>query len=80
MQIFVKLYAGKTITLEVAPSDLVSSLRNQVKAQSELPLEIQKLMCGNRLLEDNRTLSDYDIKSEQTIFEYYRRPRRLCVF
>ena len=41
MQIFVKLYAGKTITLEVAPSDLVSSLRNQVKAQSELPLEIQ---------------------------------------
>lgn len=80
MQIFVKLYAGKTITLEVEPSELVSSLRNKVKAQSELPLEIQRLVCGSIQLEDERTLSDYDIKSEQTIFEYYRRPRRLCVF
>ena len=80
MQLFVKLYAGKTITLEVFPSDLVSSLRNQIKAQSELPLEIQRLVFGGHQLEDNRTLSDYDIKSEQTIFEYYRRPRRLCIF
>jgi len=80
MQIFVKLYSGKTITLEVLPSDLVSSLRNLVKTHSELPLEIQRLVYSGHQLEDNRTLSDYDIKSEQTIFESYRRPRRFCVF
>ena len=80
MQIFVKLYSGKTITLEVFPSDLVSSLRNLVKTHSELPLEIQRLVYGGHQLEDNRTLSDYDIKSEQTIFESYKRPRRFCVF
>jgi len=80
MQIFVKLNSGKTITLVVESSDLVSKLRNLVKAQSELPLDIQRLVFSGKELIDERPLSDYDIKSEQTILEYYRRPRRLCVY
>jgi len=80
MQIFVKLNSGKTITLFVESSDLVSTLRILVKAQSELPLEIQRLVFSGKELIDERPLSDYNIKSEQTIFEYYRRPRRLCVY
>ena len=80
MQIFVKLISGKTITLVVEPSDLISTLRNQINIHSTLPPEIQKLECSGRQLADERSLSDYDIKAEQTIYEYYRRPRRLCVY
>jgi hypothetical protein len=71
MQIFVKLYRGKTITLVVEPSDLISEIKLIVASQSTLPIALQRLVSSGKNLDERRSLSDYDIKSEQTLFEYY---------
>ncbi|UYV71600.1 UBC [Cordylochernes scorpioides] len=52
IQIFVKTLTGKTITLEVEPSDTI---------------ENQRLIFAGKQLEDGRTLSDYNIQKESTL-------------
>ncbi|KAB0349270.1 hypothetical protein FD754_014127 [Muntiacus muntjak] len=54
MQILVKTLTGKTITLEVEPSDAVESAK-------------QRLIFAGKQLEDGHTLSDYNIQKESTL-------------
>jgi large subunit ribosomal protein L40e len=67
MQIFVKGLAGKTITLEVHPSDTVDDFKELVLGKTGMPVAEQLLYFSNRLLELGRTLSDYNIIAESTL-------------
>ena len=67
MQLFVTTITGKTIFLNVSPFDDVNEVKSKVRTKVGYAPDTYRLIYGEERLEDHEMLSDYNIKSEDTI-------------
>jgi len=61
MPIYVKTLTGKTTNLICEPSYSIGSLKALIFVKERIPPENQKLIFACKQLEDEKTLTDYNI-------------------
>lgn len=79
MLIYLKGLSGNTISIEVEPNDPIGAIKESIKKNQGLVQEIQLLFAG-KVLEDHKTLTDYNIIKESTIQIHWEPPKKtVCV-
>ena len=68
MQIFIKLLNGKTLTLNVEPSDTIEKIKKKIQEKEGIPPDQQRLLYMGRELEDIYIISNYKILENSTVF------------
>jgi len=67
MQIFVDTPSNGILTLDVEPTDTIQNLKGKIHDQIAVDPAEQVLTFAGTVLEENRTLADYNIQKEATV-------------
>ena len=67
VQIFVKTVEGRSIAIEVAPSDTVAQVKNRIQDKEGIPSEHQRLLFGGKPLPDDHMVADCDVQMGSTL-------------
>jgi hypothetical protein len=67
MRFYIKTIAGTTIVVrDIEGSETILELKRRIYEQAEIPIELQRLIFAGKILENHRTLCDYNVESECT--------------
>ena len=67
MQLFVRNLAGATIVVDASPEDSVHDVKARLEERDGVPAHQQRLACGGRELEDERSLEESGVDREATL-------------
>lgn len=68
MTSFVRMPDGRTVVLDVEPSDTIENVKTKIQDKEGIPPDQQTLTYGGRLLEDDKTLSYYNFRNGNLLF------------
>ncbi|CAF0858050.1 unnamed protein product [Adineta steineri] len=66
-QIFIKTLKGKSLTIIVTKGDTVKNLKAKIQDREAFPADEQRILYAGKQLQDDRTLSDYNISKGATL-------------
>ena len=72
--------AGKYIALDVEPSDKIENIKAKIQEKEELPLEEQILFFDKNILENARTLNDYNITDVSILHLILKNSKSMSIF
>jgi hypothetical protein len=73
MQIFVKTLKGKSFTLDVENSDSIHDVKLKIQKIENFPPVQQNIIYNGKILEDQITLQDYDIKNGSPLVLFFNK-------
>ena len=73
MQIFIKLYSGRSVLLNVNPSDTLFNIKCLLYEKEGLPIDLQKYTFEGRFqTDDDRTLEEIGVKEDSQLHLWLR--------
>ena len=67
MQIFIEIFGGETMTLEVNALDTISDLKNEIHAKKGIAPALQILFFAGKKLENDCTLADFNVTQQSSL-------------
>eukprot|EP01084_Bolivina_argentea_P242269 406484_1 len=67
MTVYIKTLTGKTITLGVVSNEPIGSIKCKIQDKEGIPTGQQRIIFAGKQLEDDRTISDYNISPQCTL-------------